>query len=38
MDLFTCDIHSVVYLNPEWMTNYARLIHFDVSKSVSSNR
>ncbi|KHG00868.1 hypothetical protein F383_21998 [Gossypium arboreum] len=19
MDLFTCDVHNVVYLNPEWM-------------------
>ncbi|KHG25093.1 hypothetical protein F383_00457 [Gossypium arboreum] len=27
MDLFTCNVHSVTYLNPEWMTNYVCLTH-----------
>ncbi|KHG04511.1 hypothetical protein F383_16824 [Gossypium arboreum] len=27
MDLFTCDIHSVTYLNPEWMMDYACVTH-----------
>ncbi|KHG10940.1 hypothetical protein F383_14270 [Gossypium arboreum] len=22
MDLFTCDVYSVTYLNPEWMMDY----------------
>ncbi|KHG02154.1 hypothetical protein F383_26354 [Gossypium arboreum] len=35
MDLFTCYVHSVAYLNLEWIANY---VCFDVSKSLSSNR
>ncbi|KHF98473.1 DNA damage checkpoint control RAD17 [Gossypium arboreum] len=35
MNLFTCDVHSVTYLNLEWMMDD---VSIDLSKRLSSNR